>query len=904
MEEKIKKELYNLIKHIIPKLHAELKDAWKTGNFEVISEYLPTINACMDSLGVLKKGYSSLSEGDAVSMMKDIEEDETATNAMLKAEQSEKSSITEDDNSISDDEAAMLLAEMDAPAEEESSGDMDDDEAAMLLAELDAPAEEESSGEMNDDEAAMLLAEMDAPAEEESSGEMNDDEAAMLLAEMDAPAEKESSGEMNDNEAAMLLAEMEAPAEKESSGEMNDDEAAMLLAEMDAPAEKESSGEMNDDEAAKLLAEMDAPSSAPSQSSGSSSSFDEDAEALLASLGGDDDTPSEEVEVAANDESQDGGDEQVGEIEEFSGSEFASDPEMMNDFITNSDEIMENLDEQILALEADPSSKDVIEEIFRGAHTLKGAAGMFGFSAIERIMHRMENYFDLIRKGKMQADSDAVDLVLEAMDMLRTLVDAVKENSPSGIKTAPMVKKLNALCAGKYKKSAVKEQVVSNPEEAIADASQKAKKAAPKKDVSTIRVDLTRLDMLVNLIGELVIDRTRFMNIEEILRAHFSEFDLTSNMSETVQLFGRHMNQIQDIIMKVRMVPIGNAFNKFTRIVRDIARQLGKDIELNIFGEETELDKTLVEQIGDPLVHLIRNACDHGAETMEQRRAGNKKGPARIDLSARQEGNHIIISIEDDGKGMSPEVIRSKAIEKGLISEQDILSDKETFGLIFEPGFSTAAAVTNISGRGVGMDVVKKQIAKLKGVIEIDSAPGFGTTITIQLPLTLAIVQSLLVKASGDVLAIPLSTVIESIRINPDEIQTVGDTEVIKRRDEVLPLIHLNQALNLENKEEEFWYENSKVSESLQTTRRQEARKQGRLFVVVVGSGDKKFGIVVDHLLNQQEMVIKSMGPTMKDIPCIAGGAILGNGEVVLVLEVQEIERLIKTRNRAIQIAS
>ena len=691
---------------------------------------------------------------------------------------------------------------------------------------------------------------------------------------------------------------MDAPIEQNSDS-MDDDEARKLLAEMDAPIEQNSDS-MDDDEARKLLAEMDAPIAT------SVKSADDEAAALLAQLGGEDENDFNIQPQTNTETNTDKKSESVEEIDEFGGSEFASDPEMMKDFITNSDEIMENLDEQILLLESDPTSKEVIEEIFRAAHTLKGAAGMFGFLAIERIMHRMENYFDLIRKEKMQANPDAIDLILEALDMLKTLIDAVREGSPSGIKTAPMVTKLNSLCDGNYKKSASSEPVKADLPSADAPPKkdvEKSKKQS-KKDVSTIRVDLERLDVLVNLIGELVIDRTRFMNIEQILRTHFSEFDLTSNMSETVQLFGRHMNQIQDIIMKVRMVPIGNAFNKFTRIVRDIARQLDKDIQLNIFGEATELDKTLVEQIGDPLVHLIRNACDHGAQTMSERQLSGKKGPALIDLSARQEGNHIIISIEDDGKGMDPQVIRNKAIEKGLIIEQDVLSDKEIFSLIFEPGFSTAAAVTNISGRGVGMDVVKKQITKLKGIIEIDSTPGFGTNITIQLPLTLAIVQSLLVKSHGDVFAIPLSTVVESIRISPEEIQTVGDTEVIKRRDQVLPLIHLDEALALKHKPDNFWYKPNKSDISKDIQKRQEARKEGRLFVVVVGSGEKRFGIVVDHLLNQQEMVIKPMGKVMRDIPCVAGGAILGNGEVVLVLEVQEIEQIIKNKSRAQNIAA
>ena len=685
MDPKLKQKLYDLIKTVLPKLHGDLKKIWKDGDLEKLPTLFPEMNDINEIFNALQAHYGSdvnqseeeLDDQEAMKLMQGIAEDEAATNEMLMVGTGINSTESQ---------------EIDSPTEP-----IDDEEAKRLLAEMDAPIEQNSDS-MDDDEARKLLAEMDAPIEQNSDS-MDDDEARKLLAEMDAPIEQNSDS-------------------------MDDDEARKLLAEMDAPIEQNSDS-MDDDEARKLLAEMDAPIAT------SVKSADDEAAALLAQLGGEDENDFNIQPQTNTDTNTDKKSESVEEIDEFGGSEFASDPEMMKDFITNSDEIMENLDEQILLLESDPTSKEVIEEIFRAAHTLKGAAGMFGFLAIERIMHRMENYFDLIRKEKMQANPDAIDLILEALDMLKTLIDAVREGSPSGIKTAPMVTKLNSLCDGNYKKSASSEPVKAALPSADAPPKkdvEKSKKQS-KKDVSTIRVDLERLDVLVNLIGELVIDRTRFMNIEQILRTHFSEFDLTSNMSETVQLFGRHMNQIQDIIMKVRMVPIGNAFNKFTRIVRDIARQLDKDIQLNIFGETTELDKTLVEQIGDPLVHLIRNACDHGAQTMSERQLSGKKGPALIDLSARQEGNHIIISIEDDGKGMDPQVIRNKAIEKGLISEQDVLSDKEIFSLIFEPGFSTAAAVTNISGRGVGMDVVKKQITKLKGIIEIDSTPALAPTL-------------------------------------------------------------------------------------------------------------------------------------------------------------------------------
>jgi len=347
------------------------------------------------------------------------------------------------------------------------------------------------------------------------------------------------------------------------------------------------------------------------------------------------------------------------------------------------------------------------------------------------------------------------------------------------------------------------------------------------------------------------------------------------------------------------MVPIGNAFNKFPRVVRDLARQLGKQMDLLIDGEGTELDKTLVEQIADPLVHLIRNACDHGIEMPAERMRAGKQATGKIILAAKQEGNHIIISISDDGKGMNVEKIRAKGIERGLISADANLSEREIFNLIFESGFSTAEAVTTVSGRGVGMDVVRKQIAKLKGMVEINSTFGKGSTITIQLPLTLAIVESLLVNCQGETFAIPLSSVIESERIKPSDIQKVGDAEVIKLRNHILPIVHLSSTLELSRKSQDSWYSEAKLPAN---DRRN--RKHDRLFVVVVGSANQKFGIVVDQLLNQQEMVIKPMGPIMRQTPCVSGGAVLGNGEVVLVLDIQSLIENFRTKARQQQVAS
>lgn len=696
-----------------------------------------------------------------------------------------------------------------------------------------------------------------------------------------------TSGEMSDEEAMMLMNVMDeapAPINPTSADQMSDEEAMMLLSDMDGSSEKNPASKVNSDDIS-----------------------DEDAMALLAAM--DENTnvvedASEEVIAETNVVEVTESREEVCEIEEFGNSEFGQDPEMIKDFMTNSRELMEVLDEQILELERDPTNKETIEEIFRAAHTLKGAAGMFGYLAIERVMHRMENYFDQIRKEKIIATPDSIDVILKAVDVLKTLMEAVEAGKPCGFKTAPIVTDLTLLSEGKFtKKHAASQKEKSDSANDKVSTDSNAVKQAPaekakKKEDSTIRVDIKRLDTLVNLVGELVTDRTRFMNIEEELHKYAPQLNTTANMSETVQLFGRHMNEIQENIMKVRMVPIGNAFNKFSRIIRDLSRQLGKEIELVIEGESTELDKTLVEQIADPLVHLIRNSCDHGVEMPDTRVASGKPAQGKIFLSAKQEGNHIIITIQDDGKGIPADIIRKKGIEKGLIKEEDILSEKEIFSLIFEAGFSTAEQVTNISGRGVGMDVVKKQIQKLKGVIDIDSKLGRGTTISIQLPLTLAILQSLLVRSEFETFAIPLNAVVESIRISPDEIQKVGGTEVIRRRDQVLPLFNLSEVLELHKKHDNFWYQKPISVMENARAEKQKAKKKERLFVVVVGTGERRFGIIVDTLLFQQEMVIKPLGNFMKEIPCVAGGAILGNGEVVLVLDIADIDTIFRNKTR------
>ncbi|MBM4251431.1 MAG: chemotaxis protein CheA [Deltaproteobacteria bacterium] len=537
--------------------------------------------------------------------------------------------------------------------------------------------------------------------------------------------------------------------------------------------------------------------------------------------------------------------------------ELSLDDDIKRDFLANADDMMQQIATGLLDLERVELNRDSLDRIFRAAHNLKGAAGMLGLQVIGQLTHALESQFDRLRRGEVRPDSKLIDQLLHDLDQVRSEIQTMK-NPP--IHTLP------------------------------SGDSRLPSSATETEENGTIRVDLQRLDKLVNLVGELVIDRTRFAAIEDDLRSSELKSRLGSKMSETLQLFGRHMSEIHDTVMKIRMVPISNALTNMPRVVRDLSRQLGKGLTLELAGEQTELDKTIVEAIADPLLHIVRNACDHGIESKSERLALGKREVGHISIKAKQEGNQIVITVRDDGRGLNADMIRRKAIERGMIAPDSNLSRKDLFNIIFESGFSTASQVTELSGRGVGMDVVRRQVARLKGVIDIDSEVGQGTAIEIRLPLTLSILQSLLVEAQGQVFAIPLSSVIESLRITPDDIQVIGDQEVIKWHDRVLPLLHLHKAMGLEYRDEISWYSQApQIDASAKLKALRIARRKDRLYVVIIGTGERRIGIVCDQLLNQQEMVIKSLGPILQNVACVAGGAVLGHGEVVLVLDIPEL---------------
>ncbi|MDD5212006.1 MAG: response regulator, partial [Sulfuricurvum sp.] len=409
------------------------------------------------------------------------------------------------------------------------------------------------------------------------------------------------------------------------------------------------------------------------------------------------------------------------------------------------------------------------------------------------------------------------------------------------------------------------------------------RKAEPKEDTDakgatveqTIRVDVKRLDHLMNLIGELVLGKNRLIKINDDVEERYEGEAFLEELNQVVSIVSLVTTDLQIAVMKTRMLPIGKVFNKFPRMIRDLSRELNKKIELEISGEDTELDKSIVEEIGDPLVHIIRNSCDHGIEVGDVRLANGKTEGGTIKLKAYHEGNHIVIQIIDDGKGLDIDMLKLKAIEKGLITdkEADGMSDKEAYGLIFRPGFSTAAQVTSVSGRGVGMDVVKTNIEKLNGMIDIDSELGQGTSMKLKIPLTLAIIQALLVGVQEEYYAIPLASVLETVRISKDEIYTVENRSVMRLRDEVLSLVHIGDIFEVERV-----FDNSEHA-----------------YVVVLGLAESKIGLIVDTLIGQEEIVIKSLGEYLKGIEGIAGATIRGDGGVTLIVDVAALMQMAKS---------
>lgn len=683
----------------------------------------------------------------------------------------------------------------------------------------------------------------------------------------------------------------------------------------------------------------------------------------------------------------------------------------LNIFLDEAEEQIQILDETLVLLEQEREDKELLNKIFRAAHTLKGSSASMGFENMAQLTHAMEGVLDDLRHGNMEVTTEIIDHLLHGLDMLKELKDNIsagqedgmdvsqliaelknirdhirdqgsapeppkppapseaetEEVSPAAhktihsadidmddvevnvaaaaiangynvwhakvtlvpdclmkgarayivfnnikdlgevIKTIPPIDDIEEERFGDFfqfvivtKSSAdtLKDTIMSiseidhveiHPVQAslIPSAAQeraeqrmedqkpdlaKTQKAssqlqAQARASQTVRVDVQRLENLMNLVGELVIDRTRLADVNGGLKAKLGAEGLLETLEEVTVHIGRIIGDLQEEIMKARMFPIEQVFNRFPRMVRDLAQKAEKDINFIIEGRETELDRTVIEEIGDPLIHLLRNAIDHGIETPVERVKAGKPATGTIKLKAFHQENQIVITVEDDGKGMDPAVIRDKAIEKGIITPEAAsrLGDREAINLIFAPGFSTAKTVSDVSGRGVGMDIVRAHIEKINGIVDIDSTPGKGTKFTIKLPLTLAINRSLLVYLGRQVFAFPLANVVEIIDVDVADIQKVQQRDVVLVRGEVLPLFRLADVLEFP------------VPPTDQT----------KLPVVVVGISEKRIGFIVDELIGEQEIVIKSLGEFIGQIPGLAGATIMGDGKVALILDVR-----------------
>ncbi|MGQ9629632.1 MAG: chemotaxis protein CheW [bacterium] len=670
----------------------------------------------------------------------------------------------------------------------------------------------------------------------------------------------------------------------------------------------------------------------------------------------------------------------------------------MGMFSDEASEHLQALNQSLLELENDPGNLEVLGEIFRSAHTLKGMSATMGFDKIANLTHEMESVLDKLRRGEMRATTETIDTLFKCLDTLESSIATVVSGGDEGtIDVEPLINRLRGILegrgaiGGKPEAQGISETIAGEPKityneferEILIEAGRKhyngyevrvfldegcllksaraymvfrdmdeigeiiksvpdvpdiedekfgldftitlvtqesaervkevvenisevdrveinkidleamlLKAEAPKLEevpregvaeeapavtVSdrrkpaishTVRVDIQRLDSLMNLVGELVMNRAQLLQIG-------ATYNL-KDLNEILAQVGRTITELNELVMAVRMVPIETVFNRFPRMVRDMARDMGKKINLIIEGKETELDRTVVDEIGDPLMHLIRNSIDHGIEPPEERVRKGKPEEGTLKLSAHHEGNYVVIEVEDDGRGMDTNKIAAKALEKGLVTPERLadMSEEEKRMFIFIPGFSTSEEVTDVSGRGVGMDVVKNRVEALRGFLEIESEMGVGTKVSVKLPLTLAIIQALLVKLRDETYAIPLGSIEETVDISEEMINTVQGREVTLLRGEILPLLRLHKVYNVP--------QNGGGGGTSEVV--------SDLSVVVVRKGQKKVGFVVDSLVGQQEIVIKSLGKLLTgNVPGVAGATILGDGRVAMIVDVTDL---------------
>lgn len=571
--------------------------------------------------------------------------------------------------------------------------------------------------------------------------------------------------------------------------------------------------------------------------------------------------------------------------------------EILADFVMEAGELVEKLGEQLIEMEKNPGDKDLLNGIFRAFHTVKGGAGFLNFGPMVELCHAAEDIFNLLRSGKREMDQNLLDAVLQSVDHLQIMMAQVSSGEELSAAPAALIQSLHDACATPappvVKVVAApptgKEEISDDEFEALLDQFHGAGKSpgpvaevapapvveeAPKKPEpvvesvskapathaaapeTTIRVDTNRLDKMMNLVGELVLLRNRL----KILRASSTSDDLSKAIGQLDFI----TRSLQGAVMQIRMQPVRKVFSRFPKVARDVARALGKQVEVELVGEDTDLDKNLVDALADPLVHMVRNAVDHGIEMPDVRKKAGKSEVGHLVLAARQQGDHILISISDDGAGIDAEKLRRKVVEKGLITEAaaERLSPDECLQLVFMPGFSTKEQISDLSGRGVGMDVVKSAITNLKGTVKIESHVGQGSVVLIQLPLTLAILPALMVSIANRTFAMPLTSIVDVTVLQPDSIRRLDKWDVVLIRNELVRLVHLDRWAGVS-------------ADAADATRH----------IVLANVDNERYGFVVSQVRGREEVVIKPLGAMLRGLTGLAGATVTGQGRVALILD-------------------
>jgi two-component system chemotaxis sensor kinase CheA len=557
-------------------------------------------------------------------------------------------------------------------------------------------------------------------------------------------------------------------------------------------------------------------------------------------------------------------------------SDFLISPELLNIYIEDARGHLDALDNCLLALEREGFDPETLSGALGPLHTLKGNSGMMGFAGIKEFVHRLEDVFAQVIGGRVGLGPEAFDRLFACASALRGAVEEAAQHAGERRSFERERESLDALLASPQAPApALPSPAPLSPPAtaptlpaARAEAEAGERRAPDLQYVvarsNMVRVEFSRLDHLLNLVGELVIYRTKLHEIGRQIASQLESDGEGRDLLDAVRQIDVVSAEIQETVMDIRMLPIRNVFERFPRLVRDIARQQGKEIDLIVEGEGTRVDKAIIDEIGEPLVHLVRNAVDHGIEPPARRTAAGKTASGTIVLSASQESNTVVITVMDDGAGIDPAQVRRKAVASGLLKGHESLTDRELLQLVFAKGLSTAEEITDVSGRGVGLDVVLKSIERLNGMVDVESTPGLGTRFVIRLPLTLAIISALLVTAAKETYAVPLAAVVESIKLRPDEVSSINGHDTLRIRDRIVPLVRLVEIFDVPGD-----------------------AAAGRQYAVILGRGDRRLGLVVDRLEGQQEVVIKALDASLSgDASTVAGATIMGDGRVVLILDV------------------